>query len=111
MLADANGAPILPDNLPELGKANVTPIAVTIGGATVLPKYVKVDLYNNIIYLYLAGKCLATTTEGGTTFSEIQTGQQNLTITADVVSKEKFGLPAIRDFKGCVGVAKILLLK
>ena len=69
-------------------------------------------MYNNIIYLYLTGKCLATTTEeGATTLSGVQDGNQDLSIKLDVVSRKEFGLPTIRDFKGCVGVAKILLLK
>lgn len=97
LLADANGAPILPANLPELGNANVTPIAVKVGGEAINTKYIKADLYNNIVYVYVTGL---------TTNADV-----SLEISADVVSKEKFGLPAIRDFKGCVGVAKILLLK
>lgn len=97
LLADANGVPISPDNLPELGNENVTPIAVSVGGTAINSTYIKADLYNNIVYVYVTGL---------TTNADV-----SLEISADVVSKEKFGLPTIRDFKGCVGVAKILLLK
>lgn len=100
LMKDANGNSIDPANLPELGLGSETvqPIVVKVGGNTVNPKRVKVDLYNNVVYVYVDK-------------STTDIDNVSLEIKLDVVSKENFGLPTIRDFKGCVGVAKILLLK
>ena len=73
-------------------------IEVTVNDVKISEKYIKVDYVNNIVYAYLVEPKL---TDGAVTVK----------VSADIVTRKEVGLPTYMDFKGCVGMAKILLNK
>ena len=99
ILPNANGLiPTLRD-LPELQDDAPAAPVVTINGEELSDKYIKVDYVNNMIYAYLVEAKL---TDGGAV---------TVSVEADIITRKEVGLPAYMDFKGCVGMAKILLNK
>ena len=98
LLAGANG--VIPEfsDLPEFQNGHAALPVVKVGGTAINDNYIKVDYVNNMVYAYLAGV-------------ELTDGELTLSVEADVVTTKEVGIPAYMDFKGCVGMAKILLNK
>lgn len=142
LLDHFNGDEILPTDLPEyqilgggvVNAANayvpsykfsftqtIDETAETVT-ATINPKFVHYDFYNNAIYITMDEKAInckyTVTKEGDTKGQEKEVAfawtdglEIDLAVSVPVISHEIVGLPTIRDFKGCVGTVNILLQK
>lgn len=98
LLNNANGEATQLGDYPELQNIVPKAIEVTVNGTKISEKYIKTDYVNNMIYVYLVEPKL---TDGTVTVE----------VDADIITRKEVGLPTYMDFKGCVGMAKILLNK